>query len=201
MTLSAKDLRLSAISVAIVSGDWERLGQLRREAPTGEPDREWREAVLQTHLFAGFPRLVEAYEVLARSGGLGPLDADEVRTETDRPTEGRALFERIYADKAQATLSRIRSHHPDFGDWIEGHAYGRVLARPGLSPDRRELYAVACLAALGQERQLASHARGALRCGATRGQVFDLLRAQEVGVPADRRTAGIAVLERFLGPE
>ena len=198
MTLSAKDRRLAAVSVAIVQGHWERLARLRREAPSGEPDREWREAVLQTHLFAGFPRLVEAYEVLGRWGGLGPLEADEARAESDRPGEGRQLFERIYADKAASVLARIRTHHPDFGDWIEGHAYGRVLARPGLSPDRRELCAVACLAALGQERQLASHARGALRCGATREQVLDVLSAEEVGLSIERRDAGVAVLQRFL---
>jgi alkylhydroperoxidase/carboxymuconolactone decarboxylase family protein YurZ len=50
-----------------------------------------------------------------------------------------------------------------------------VLARVGLAPDRRELCAVAALAAQEQERQLAAHARGAVRLGATRAEVQEML--------------------------
>jgi alkylhydroperoxidase/carboxymuconolactone decarboxylase family protein YurZ len=198
MSLSAKDARLAGVCVAIVLGDWEELGRLRGAAPEGEPDREWREAVLQTHLFAGFPRLVEAYEVLDRAGGLGVLDDDERRGESDQPSTGRALFARIYADQAEPVMTRLRAHHGDFADWIEGHAYGRVLARPGLDAGRRELLAVACLMALGQERQLASHARGALRCGASREEVLGVVSAVAHAVDAGRVLVARGVLERFL---
>ena len=68
-----------------------------------------------------------------------------------------------YSDRVRRFLTK---GHPDFARWIAEHAYGRVLARPGLSADRRELLAVAALAATDQDRQLASHARGSLRCGA-----------------------------------
>ena len=47
----------------------------------------------------------------------------------------------------------------------------------GLGADRRELLAVCALAALGQERQLASHVRGAVRCGATADEVRSALDA------------------------
>lgn len=158
---------LVRLSVAVVLGDWTELGRVRRSAGRGEPDRRWREAVLQTHLFAGFPRLVEAYGVLAEAGGLGELEPGEVAGEPDRPDRGALLFERVYGDVAEAVRRALGSAHPDFAAWIEGHAYGRVLARDGLDAATRECLAVACLAALGQDRQLMSHARGALRCGAT----------------------------------
>ncbi len=74
----------------------------------------------------------------------------------------------------RAMLSR---GHPEFERWVLEHAYGRVLSRPGISPDRRELLAVVALAALGQERQLASHARGALRCGATSTETAEALES------------------------
>ncbi|MCC6405679.1 MAG: carboxymuconolactone decarboxylase family protein [Planctomycetes bacterium] len=67
--------------------------------------------------------------------------------------------------------------HPDFAAFIEGHAYGRILARPGLEPSVRELLACAALAVLGQERQLASHVRGALRCGASSAAVLNTIEA------------------------
>jgi len=197
MTLDAKRVRLTRVVAAIVLGDWQELRRQRAAAPPGEPDREWREAVLQTHLFAGFPRLVEAYEVLERAGGLGTLEDDERRPVAGADQDGAALFERIYADRTDAVRARLASFHPDFAAWIADHAYGRVLSRPGLSADLRELLAVAALATQGQDRQLASHARGAVRCGASADEVSAVLEAIEYLLPEDVAERGRDVLERF----
>lgn len=166
--LTPKDTRLIRLFAAVVLGDWPRLREIRTSAPEGEPDRSWREAVLQSHLFAGFPRTVEAFEVLDDAGGLGAPGPEELAP----PDEGGgALFDRIYADLAHPVRQRLRTHHPAFAAWILEHAYGRVLTRPGLGADRRELLAVAALAVTSQERQLMSHVRGAVRCGATPEEV------------------------------
>ncbi|MCZ6596831.1 MAG: carboxymuconolactone decarboxylase family protein [Planctomycetota bacterium] len=197
MALTDVDRRLARLSVAICLGDWELVRSLRGECGPGEPDRAWREAVLQVHLFAGFPRVVRALDVLAEAGGLGALEDGEADWEPDDFERGRALFERIYADGAERVRAGIDAQHPVFGRWIEGHAYGRVLSRPGLAADRRELLAVACLAALGQERQLASHVRGAVRCGAAAdepGGVLDAI-ADLLGDEALERSR--RVVERF----
>jgi alkylhydroperoxidase/carboxymuconolactone decarboxylase family protein YurZ len=174
MSLADSDRRLVRLFTAGVLGRFDEVARLRQAAGDGEPDRRWREAVLQVHVFAGFPRLVELYEVLDAAGGLGALEADEglpPETPADVRARGRALFEVIYREDSAAVRARLECHQPAFAQWIEEHAYGRVLARPGLSADRRELLAVAGLAALGQGRQLASHVRGALRCGATRDEI------------------------------
>lgn len=164
--LGDKDRRLVRLFAACVLGRFDEVARLRREAPAGEPDRAWREALLQVHVFAGFPRLVEAYGVLASEGGLGRVEPEEVLGESDQHARGRALFDRIYQTDADKVRGLLAAGHPDFAQWIEGHAYGRILARPGLLPAQRELLACAALAVLGQERQLASHVRGAVRCGA-----------------------------------
>jgi 4-carboxymuconolactone decarboxylase len=91
----------------------------------------------------------------------------------------------------------LERHHPDFARWIEEHAYGRVLARPGLSADRRELLSVAALAALGQERQLASHARGSLRCGATRAELDTALECIADLVEPARLEQARRIVDRF----
>lgn len=168
--LSAAERRLVRLSAAIALGRWDELAALRRAAPPGEPDRRWREVVLQAHLFAGFPRVVEAASVLAGCGGLGAPEADELAEATDT-AGGRALFDAIYGAQAADVRAALQGSHPLLGRWIAEHAYARVLARPGLAPDRRELCAVAALAVQGQERQLASHARGAVRLGATPAEV------------------------------
>ncbi len=175
MTLTPQEVRLARLFTAVVLGDWERLRSERLNAPAGEPNRGWRECVLQAHIFAGFPRVVEAYGVLAACGGLGEIEAEEILDEDDQPERGKALFERIYQKDAPRVREMLSQGHPDFERWIEGHAYGRILSRPGLEPRARELLAVAGLAALGQERQMASHARGALRCGATSAEVSEAL--------------------------
>jgi alkylhydroperoxidase/carboxymuconolactone decarboxylase family protein YurZ len=178
MPLAPEDRALVRLSVAIVVGDWERLRELRRSAaPAGGPDRAWREALLQTHLFAGFPRLVEACGVLAEEGGIGDVDALEEGTGPEDFGAGARLFDRIYEDHADSVRRTLGAHHPALARWVAGHAYGRVLSRPGLDAGRRELLAVACLAALGQDRQLASHARGAIRCGATVAELEAALTA------------------------
>jgi 4-carboxymuconolactone decarboxylase len=179
MSLSEADSRLLRLFLACVVGDWDEVRRVRREAGPGEPNRSWREALLQVHLFAGMPRQVEAGGILATAGGLGDLDADETEADPDVRVRGEALFDRIYADDSVAVRAMLARGHPEFERWVIEHAYGRVLSRPGLSPKRRELLAIVALAALGQERQLASHVRGALRCGATPAEVSAALDGVE----------------------
>src|SRR5262249_53149015 len=88
-----------------------------------------------------------------------------------RAAAGRAVFERIYAEKTAAVLNYLRGLDPAVAAWIGEHAYGRVLSRPGLVARERELFSVAALIATGQEKQLLSHVLGALRCGADRAAV------------------------------
>lgn len=195
--LDPRDARLARLFTAIVLGDWGALRAARAAAAPGEPDRSWREALLQAHLFAGFPRVVEACGVLAEVGGLGRPEPGEIAGEPDRPERGRALFDRIYADGAERVRAALTAGHPDLASWIEGHAYGRVLSRPGLDPARRELLAVAGLAATGQERQLASHARGALRCGARPEALAGVLDAVADLIAPDDLARARRVVERF----
>lgn len=159
------EIALLRVSVAIVLGQWSHLRELCLQH---KPNRRWREAVLQTHLFAGIPRLVEAFNVIEQAGGLGRVEPDEVEPErslADAMQTGYELFTQIYAERAPAVREMLASSHPELERWVLGHAYGRVLSRPGLAPGMRETLAVVSLAALDQHRQLASHVRGAQRLG------------------------------------
>jgi 4-carboxymuconolactone decarboxylase len=199
MSLSPLERRLARLFTAVVQGDWESLRTERQAAPAGEPDRGWRECVLQAHVFAGFPRVVEAYGVLSSCGGLGEIEPDEVLGESDQPERGRALFQRIYEKDAPRVREMLRAGHPDFERWIEGHAYGRILSRPGLDPRTRELLAVAGLAALGQDRQMASHARGALRCGALASDVGAVIECVADLISSERLERARTVTAHFAG--
>lgn len=199
MALTEAEQRLLQLFGAGVLGEWARVRQLRRSMPESEVQRALRETALQMHLFAGVPRGVEFHSVLIEAGGLGALEADESRAESEElsAARGRALFERIYAQDSAGVEQQLSRAHPRFAAWILDHAYGRVLSRPGLAPRMRELLACVALALLGQERQLASHARGARRVGASQAEVLAALDCVADLDHAGKLTSARAIAARY----
>ncbi len=74
------------------------------------------------------------------------------------------------------------------------HLFGEVWARPGLSLRDRELITVSVIAALGRERQLRLHLRGALNAGLTRDELVEAFMhlAYYAGYPAGFTALAIA---------
>ncbi|MEZ5980529.1 MAG: hypothetical protein R3F34_20280 [Planctomycetota bacterium] len=100
---------LVRLTVAVCRNDWDGLTALGETAVT---DRRWREALLQVHLFAGFPAVVEAFTRLGRVDAVGEVVPQEAALEPDRHERGRGLFERIYG--AHGTRSRVLAGaHPE----------------------------------------------------------------------------------------
>ena len=147
----------------------------------------FREMLLMLHLFAGVPRTLEACALVeAEIPDLLPPPADEVRREGDALERGMQGFETVYAHKSKAVLARLEAFHGDIAHWVIGHAYGRVLGRPGLSFLDRELLAIAALVVLGTWPQLESHVRGAVRCGASEASVVAVVESLAGRVPEER---------------
>ena len=129
---------------------------------------EWvEELLLQTYLFAGFPRALNAMREWRR---LEPHAASP-GTERDDPAErrhdGEATCAVVYGNSYDRLRHNIRQLHPRLDDWMIEEGYGKVLSRPGLDLVRRELCIVAACAAAGQDRQLHSHLHGARNAGAS----------------------------------
>lgn len=191
-------LPLARLSVAVCRGDWDALRRLRAEAPPEGPDRRWREALLQVHLFAGIPRTVEACAVLQAAGGLGAPERDEHEPAEHRDDgRGLALFEALYGDAAPSVQEALRTAHAGLARVVLEHAYAGVLSRPGLDPSERELLAVACLAASDLERQLASHARGAARLGVPLHWILGAVEEGSAALPPARQAALAQVAQRY----
>lgn len=168
------DAPLSLLLALVVLGRWDQLRKaLRRAAREGIPLAEVREILLQAHLFAGFPRAIEAFENLAavQATGIFPAQSTPKSGETEEGARGKELFERIYGARAEEVRRRLASLHGDLERWVLEHAYGEVLSRPGLSTKQRELASVAALVVSRQWRQVLSHLRGALRLGADPGEI------------------------------
>ena len=162
------------------------------------------EAILQAHLFGGFPRAIHALEVLddvlvSRGVGTEP-DLDRIPPRVSLVAyfrrRGRDLFGEIYRDDAGPVTERIARFHPEFMEWITEFAYGRVLARPFLELSVREILAASMLTVLDLPRQLTPHLRGALRSGASVREVGEALRQLELFVRKDRVKQALVRLDR-----
>jgi 4-carboxymuconolactone decarboxylase len=81
---------------------------------------------------------------------------------------------------------------------LEG--YGKVLSRPGLDLQRRELCIVAACAATAQDRQLQSHLRGALNVGVSRAVVTAALDSLRDVIPETVLSRAIRLWERVRSP-
>jgi alkylhydroperoxidase/carboxymuconolactone decarboxylase family protein YurZ len=126
-----------------------------------------REAVLQTYLFAGYAATINAFIALNELVGEDPDFFQEKETRIDRwKRRGKELCRKIYGSQYEKLVHNMKQLHPDLADWMIAEGYGKVLARPFLSPVVRELLIIAMTAALQTERQFYSHVRGALNVGA-----------------------------------
>lgn len=193
---------LLRLAVAVVLHD--RAGLVRFAQAHGAraaSDERVRETLLQCHLFCGMPRTIAAFDALKAAG----LSLDQAMPREAAPEHrseaGAELFARIYGEQTEAVLDHLGTLDRTLALWIAEHAYARVLSRDGLDAATRELIAVACLAATGHDRQLASHARGAIRCGAAPEDVAAVLETIRPTISPDRLTRARDVVARFARGE
>ena len=148
-------------------------GAIRAEMEVARDEAEAaavEEVILQSHLFIGFPDVLNALATWRKVSGLpAPAAAD------DDAAEWQARGERVCAAVYGANYGKLRENvrglHPDMDGWMVTGGYGRVIGRPGLDLAMRELCIVALLAVWKVPRQLHSHLRGALNAGAPVEQV------------------------------
>ncbi len=159
-------IRLSAFAA---TGNQPRLRKLIRGSAFSRVSlKKAVEAMLQLHLFAGFPATIE---------GLSVLQAKVPRRRFKvAKGSGMQAFRKVYDVNSNVVFRKLQSLHPDLLGWIIHHGYGSVLNRKGLSLVERELCAVAVLAATGWEKQLLAHMIGASNVGASAADIAIAVR-------------------------
>jgi 4-carboxymuconolactone decarboxylase len=153
-----------------------------RVANSNVPPTWIEELILQTYLFGGFPRGLNAMREWRRaSSHRAPERDDGERLDATIAwaQQGEQTCRTVYGDMYDRLRVNIRELHPALDAWMIVEGYGKVLSRPGLDLKRRELCIVAACAALEQERQLHSHLHGALNAGASTAEVDETLAAVE----------------------
>ncbi|HEY3225657.1 MAG TPA: carboxymuconolactone decarboxylase family protein [Planctomycetota bacterium] len=157
---------------------------IRRALAAGVAPGDLREALLQTYLFAGFPRAINALSLLdVEAPDRAAIPRERPKAVQAWRRRGERLCRAVYGPDYPAMMRNMVRAHPDLAEWILVEGYGKTLARPFLTLRERELIVGPTLAALGAWRQLPSHLGGALRAGASRGEVAAVFRASEGALP------------------
>jgi len=177
--LDAPTVRLVRLAALLAGGSEAQVRRALADAVDGI-DPVWvEEVILQTYLFAGFPRSLNAAREWRRiSGRTAPTHDEDIPFETEQLTaRGELTCETVYGPFYERLRHNIRALHPALDQWMIVEGYGKVLGRPLLDLARRELCVVAACAIARQDRQLHSHLHGALHAGASAAQVDAALRA------------------------
>ena len=159
------------------------------------------EVILQSYLFAGLPRALNAMRAWRTVTGAQPAQPathgyvamQELRE------KGEETCAKVYGSSYERLRENIRALHPELDEWMIVEGYGKVLSRPGLDLQTRELCIVAACASTGQKRQLHSHVRGALNSGATVSEVARTLDAISDLIDADSERDAREMLAHVVG--
>ncbi|MBI2931587.1 MAG: carboxymuconolactone decarboxylase family protein [Planctomycetes bacterium] len=166
---------LARVCVAVARGkDRVVRREIKAALRAGTRIDDLREAILQTYLFAGFPRAINGLWALDMAARLEP---GRPAGPAPRASVGERLCRAIYGGEYEAMMARMRRLSPELALWILEEGYGKVLSRPHFGPRVRELLVVPTLAAMETWRQLSGHVRGARRVGASAGELRRVLKA------------------------
>ena len=189
---------LVQLSAAIAAGDEATVRTWFLQAARDVPALHVEELVLQSYLFCGFPRALNAAREWRRVSGR-PAPASDEAEDVSRGEEWRERGEQTCAAVYDGMYEKLRLNVRDLHSWMVVDGYGKVLSRPGLDLSRRELCIVAACAAMGQDRQLHSHLRGALNVGVDPAVLGEVLDAIAVLVGPERTRSARLLLARILG--
>jgi 4-carboxymuconolactone decarboxylase len=178
--LDAESLRLIQLAAALAGGDEPRVRQALSDAVDTVRVIWVEELLLQTYLFAGFPRALNGMREWRRVSGRAAPSRGEVADPAKWRRMGERTCARVYGVMYDRLRENIRVLHPELDEWMIVEGYGKVLSRPGLDLGRRELCIVAACAASDQMRQLHSHLHGALNVGVSPSAVESALEVLEL---------------------
>ncbi|MFL5616686.1 MAG: carboxymuconolactone decarboxylase family protein [Gemmatimonadaceae bacterium] len=197
-TLDEPTRRLVRLAAIIAVADEQTMRAALADAAAGITPAWIEELILQSYLFCGFPRTLNAMREWRRlTGKEAPQVADGGSLEEWR-RRGEATCERVYGAMYDRLRVNIRALHPELDDWMIVEGYGKVLSRQGLDLPRRELCIVAACAASRQDRQLHSHLHGALNVGVAPSVIGQSLDSLE-GVLSKADLASAKLLWRRVG--
>ena len=132
-TLDAPTAQLVDLAAVLAAGTESEMRASLESAAKSTIDPHWvEELVLQTYLFAGFPRTLNGMRLWRRASNRVAETADfEEWLGALWTSRGEQTCEQVYGNLYKRLRANIRSLHPALDTWMID-LYGRVLGRPGL---------------------------------------------------------------------
>lgn len=121
--------------------------------------------------------------------------SDDAHDELTRQT-ARRLFGR--PKRGEGAYAQWRAFNPDLAREFSRFYVGRLYSREVISQKQRELCAVAALAVLNYQEELAIHAGAALNCGATPDEVAEVVFQMATYGGAPCTVEGLRTLKKVL---
>ena len=171
---------LVRLAAAVAAADEATVRAALERAKQDADAADVEEVLLQSYLFAGFPRALNAMREWRRvSGRKAPAmdESEQLERVKHWQARGERTCEVVYGGMYAALRRNVRELHPALDSWMIVEGYGKVLSREALPLRVRELCIVAACAAAKQDRQLHSHLHGALHAGATADEVAGTIEA------------------------
>jgi 4-carboxymuconolactone decarboxylase len=187
--------RLVRAAAVIAAGDELAIRAVLADASEAVRTKWVEELILQSYLFCGFPRSLNAMREWRRLTGNAVAAEVDDGDAAEWRRRGEETCKLVYGEMYERLRVNIRGLHPELDEWMIVEGYGKVLSRPGLDLGRRELCIVAACAASGQDRQLHSHLHGARNVGVAAEVVTEALNAL-AGMVSESRMATIRLLWR-----
>ncbi len=200
-SLDSQTARLVRYAALIASADEDGLRAASAAAAAELPPDWVEEIILQSYIFAGFPRALNAAREWRRLSGIpAPLHdegADYANVDLWR-ARGEVTCAAVYGGFYEQLRTNVRTLHPALDTWMVVEGYGKLLGRPTLDLRRRELCVMAVCAVARQERQLHSHVHGSLHVGAADDEVRGVLAVVNDLLPEALRDRYARLVERVL---
>jgi len=138
------------------------------------------EVVLQTLLFAGFPKTIEAMKIVRKYYP----QAGKAKQVGNHEEAGFKISKAIYGKHHPKLIRIMDDLHPDLRRWMIEDGYGRVLSRPGLSIKDREIAVLASLMAGGMPNQYLAHLRACVFVGIRAEDIVWFIRIFDCIIPS-----------------
>lgn len=183
MNSISDELRLLiSITLTALENNEEKLRLLCKEYLQKHSFQSVYEALLQLHLFAGYPCSLTAltilsseYQLLSPKSSLAELIDNEpfhYQTYKDR---GLQTCELVYTNTFAPLMAKLKETSPQLQEWMLIDGYGKTLSRSGLTLQEREILVVTVLLVQGWKKQLYSHLRGSKNVGCSQTVLMELL--------------------------
>ncbi len=178
-TLDVPTRELVRLAMVTATGAEHEIGDAMGRAIATGLNPVWiEELLLQSYLFIGFPRALNATREWRRVSNRPAPSADEDATYDNLEAfraRGAETCQAVYGQAYKKLREKMRQLHPALDDWMLVEGYGKVLSRPGLQLWRRELCIIAVCGVHDQDRQLLAHLKGALNVGASIADVEEVI--------------------------